>query len=103
MTQKLDHFDPTNKVTFQQRYFVSYRYHNKNKKNSNGGGPIIPLLNIGGEGPRMTKSVLIDSHICSGDILELAKRILKDRHKRTTNCPFVCVGTLLLWKIIFNI
>ena len=79
MTQKLDHFDPTNKATFQQRYFVSYRYHNTNKKNSNaGGGPIISLLNIGGEGPGMTKSVLIDSHICSGDMIELAKRISKE-------------------------
>jgi len=93
MTQKLDHFDPTNKATFQQRYFVSYRYHNKNKKKNNNnnidtdtdtdadtesttsGGPVISLLCVGGEGPGFMKSVLIDAVHCSGDMIEVAQRI----------------------------
>ena len=76
ITQKLDHFDSTNVATFQQRYFVSYRYHS-----SHNTGPIISLLCVGGEGPGFEKSVLIDSVHCSGDMLELAKRISKTEKK----------------------
>jgi serine protease 16 len=75
ITQKLDHFDSTNVATFQQRYFASYRYHNSHT------GPIISLLCVGGEGPGFEKSVLIDSVHCSGDMLELAKRISKTEQK----------------------
>ena len=70
ITQRLDHFDKTNDATFQQRYFVSYR-HQSDSNNL----PIISLLCVGGEGPGFDKSVLIDSVHCSGDMLELAKRI----------------------------
>jgi len=71
LTQRLDHFDATNEATYQQRYFVSYRHSNKNGSQL----PTISLLCVGGEGPGFTKSVLIDSVHCSGDMLELAKRI----------------------------
>jgi serine protease 16 len=69
MTQRLDHFDATNEATYQQRYFVSYRYHTMVT------GPILNLLCVGGEGPGFDASVLIDSVHCTGDMLELAKRI----------------------------
>jgi len=74
MTQRLDHFDKTNEATFQQRYFVSYR-HQSDSNNL----PIVSLLCVGGEGPGFDKSVLIDSVHCSGDMLELAKRIAQTK------------------------
>ena len=98
ITQRLDNFDRSNEATYQQRYFVSYRHshhrvhnNNDNKKSSNNKSPtssspgaaaqapqrlpIISFLCVGGEGPGFDKSVLIDSVHCSGDMLELAKRI----------------------------
>lgn len=71
ITQRLDHFDATNVATFQQRYFVSYRHQSDSEVRL----PVISLLCVGGEGPGFTKSVLIDSVHCSGDMLEFAKRI----------------------------
>jgi serine protease 16 len=81
ITQRLDHFDTTNEATFQQRYFVSYRHHSDGSSNGNASQrlPIISLLCTGGEGPGFTKSVLIDSVHCSGDMLELAKRIAQTK------------------------
>ena len=75
ITQRLDHFDATNDATFQQRYFVSYRH----QSDSGAGLPTISLLCVGGEGPGFTPSVLIDSVHCSGDMLELAKRIAQTK------------------------
>uniref|UniRef100_A0A7S4EPT6 Thymus-specific serine protease n=1 Tax=Pseudo-nitzschia australis TaxID=44445 RepID=A0A7S4EPT6_9STRA len=91
ITQELDHFDGTNDSTFQQRYFVSYRHglgdattgttaDSNSNVTSNSDTvqeqlPIVSLLCVGGEGPGFEKSVLIDSVHCSGDMLELAKRI----------------------------
>ena len=84
IAQQLDHFDATNDATFQQRYFVSYRHHHskgidesKNVGATSSSLPTISLLCVGGEGPGFTKSVLVDSVHCSGDMLELAKRIAK--------------------------
>ena len=73
ITQQLNHFDAIDDASFQQRYFVSYRH----QSDSSAGKPMISLLCVGGEGPGFTKSVLIDSVHCSGDMLELAKRIAK--------------------------
>ncbi|KAG7368497.1 serine carboxypeptidase S28 [Nitzschia inconspicua] len=69
MTQPLDHFDATNEATYQQRYFVSYRHDQSSSL------PILNLLCVGGEGPGFDKSVLVDSVHCTGDMLEVAKRI----------------------------
>ena len=91
ITQKLDHFDPLSTDTYQQRYFVSYRYNSaddgrrdacrgKNatsRSTSLKGTTIINLLCVGGEGPGFDKSVLVDSVHCSGDMLELASKIAK--------------------------
>jgi len=82
IAQQLDHFDATNDATFQQRYFVSYRHHHskgidESKNGASSSLPTISLLCVGGEGPGFTKSVLVDSVHCSGDMLELAKRIAK--------------------------
>ena len=103
ITQELDHFDGTNGSTFQQRYFVSYRHGlsdsttsttrtttdantNNNAKTDTvqvqGQLPIVSLLCVGGEGPGFDKSVLIDSVHCSGDMLELAKRIARTNTHR---------------------
>ncbi len=75
ITQQLDHFDALNDATFQQRYFVSYRHQSESGSDL----PTISLLCVGGEGPGFTKSVLVDSVHCSGDMLELAKRIAETK------------------------
>lgn len=69
ITQKLDHFDGTNLATYQQRYFVSYRYHTHST------AQVVSFLCVGGEGPGFDKSVLDNSVHCSGDMVELAKRL----------------------------
>nr|XP_033332078.1 putative serine protease K12H4.7 isoform X1 [Megalopta genalis] len=58
-TQYLDHFNPTNALTWQQRYFVNEDYYKK-------GGPIF--LMIGGEGAISTKWMK------EGEWIEYAKR-----------------------------
>lgn len=72
--QRLDHFrsDPR---TFQQRYFYSDRYVQKITNDTLSPKPSLALLCVGGEGPYLDKSVLIDSPHCTGDMLEFAKEM----------------------------
>jgi hypothetical protein len=77
VTQRLDHFDATNEATFAQRYFVSYRYQQKQSS-----GPVLHFLCVGGEGPGLDKSVLVDSVHCTGDMLELADRLSRQYNIR---------------------
>jgi serine protease 16 len=67
--QTLDHFDPSNLSTFQQRYFSTSRYLVPESEHE------VTFLCVGGEGPGFDKSVLVDSAHCSGDMLELAQRL----------------------------
>jgi serine protease 16 len=78
LEQSLDHFsaqsDSSNNTnaTFQQRYFYSARHAGLiNRTNAT----VYAFLCVGGEGPSLDKSVLVDSVHCSGDMLELAKRL----------------------------
>jgi len=80
LKQQLDHF-PEQKgdcnATFHQRYFYSHRYAEAiNRTNA----PVYAFLCVGGEGPSLDKSVLVNSVHCSGDMLELARR-LHDGHQ----------------------
>ena len=87
--QHLNHFpdtndssgNPTKTTTFKQRYFYSSRYvksskkddtTNKNKKKS------VAFLCVGGEGPSMDTSVLINSVHCTGDMIGLAEKLYKE-------------------------
>ena len=63
LSQRLDHFDHTNKATFQQRYFSTKRYVLENAPTE------VTFLCVGGEGPGFDKSVLVDSVHCTGDML----------------------------------
>lgn len=69
--QQFDHFSPTDTRTYQQRYFYSDALNLE--KNST--KPSLALLCVGGEGPALDKSVLIDSVHCSGDMLEFGKTL----------------------------
>jgi serine protease 16 len=83
--QRLDHFrsDPR---TFSQRYFYSdqYVYNSNTDTNTNKEHKTYALLCCGGEGPDLDASVLVDSHHCSGDMLELAA-ILFQRHNASVH------------------
>eukprot|EP00980_Cylindrotheca_fusiformis_P003550 scaffold791_cov115-Cylindrotheca_fusiformis.AAC.8 len=72
-SQTLDHFDSNNHGTFQQRYFKTDRYIVENQVSE------FTFLCVGGEGPGMDKSVLVDSVHCTGDMLELAKRLSNEK------------------------
>ena len=77
-TQRLDHFDPTNSgQTYQQRYFVSRRYVSSpdDDDSTASSNPPLVFLCVGGEGPGFTKSVLVDSVHCTGDMIELASQL----------------------------
>jgi hypothetical protein len=83
LEQQLDHFhkstDKKANETFQQRYFYSDRYAgNISRANA----PVYAFLCVGGEGPSLDKSVLVDSVHCSGDMLELAKRLYEGEQAR---------------------
>lgn len=88
--QHLNHFpdtndgsgNPTKTTTFKQRYFYSSRYvkssskdgiNKKNKKKS-----AVAFLCVGGEGPSMDTSVLINSVHCTGDMIGLAEKLYKE-------------------------
>jgi hypothetical protein len=70
--QRLDHFRTSDPRTFLQRYFYSSRHVHAGAE-SNTSKPTLALLCVGGEGPAMGRSVLINSRHCSGDMLEFAK------------------------------
>lgn len=73
-TQRLDHFNGRDERTFQQRYFYSDRYVSEDNATTST-KPSLAFLCVGGEGPSLDKSVLVDSVHCTGDMLEFAKTI----------------------------
>lgn len=68
--QKLDHFRPSDTRTFQQRYFYLDSYVQTSTSSKQ-----IAFICVGGEGPPLDKSVLVDSPHCTGDMLETAKAL----------------------------
>jgi thymus-specific serine protease len=74
--QQLDHYNHNWNESFhaslRQRYFYSDRYVSKNKSL-----PVYAFLCVGGEGPALDRSVLVDSVHCSGDMLEFARLLNK--------------------------
>lgn len=103
-TQRLDHFNPLDRRVFRQRYFYSDRYAKMpgfdadcNFTGTTDGasfgsarGPVIAFLCIGGEGPPLDTSVLIDSVHCTGDMLTVAQ----DLHELYVPSP-----TIHLWAL----
>ncbi len=80
--QRLDHFSQENNndyETFKQRYFYTSRYVHTEEENF--GGSVntkrntISFLCVGGEGPSLDPSVLVDSVHCTGDMIELALKL----------------------------
>ena len=84
ITQSLDHFRLEDERQFRQRFFYTDRYvvekdsgdNNKNKDDT----PTNPVreyvfLCVGGEGPALSKAVLVDSVHCTGDMIESARRL----------------------------
>jgi serine protease 16 len=69
LSQRLDHFDAGDDRHFSQRYFYSDRYVRSAAATSRQ----IAFLCVGGEGPAIDKSVLVDSVHCSGDMISTAK------------------------------
>eukprot|EP01038_Epipyxis_sp_PR26KG_P006463 gene6463-8892_t len=63
-TQRLDHFDRQNNVTFKQRYFINDTFWN-----GKSGSPVF--MCVGGEGPPLDWTVLVSSVHCN-DMVELA-------------------------------
>lgn len=77
LKQSLNHYDEGDDRVFQQRYFRTERYLLKDQET---GKESFSFLCVGGEGPSLDKSVLIDSPHCSGDMLELASRLFEEGH-----------------------
>lgn len=84
LEQLLDHFSQegsTPNGTFWQRYFYSNRYA---KPTTRPNAPVYAFLCVGGEGPSLDRSVLVDSVHCSGDMIELA-RMIHEGHQATVH------------------
>ncbi|KAL7535004.1 hypothetical protein ACHAXR_008154 [Thalassiosira sp. AJA248-18] len=82
--QRLDHFSKEDNVnnyaTFKQRYFYTPRFVQQSGSKSEGGGDknALAFLCVGGEGPALDASVLVDSVHCTGDMIELADKLSKE-------------------------
>jgi hypothetical protein len=75
LEQLLDHFsqeEGASNGTFRQKYFYSSRHAQAITRPN---APVYAFLCVGGEGPSLDESVLIDSVHCSGDMLELARKL----------------------------
>lgn len=88
--QTLDHFRPSNRRngnTFQQRYFVSRRFNVAQDEAAQGPHRVrhVVFLCVGGEGPSLTKRVLIDSVHCSGDMLYTAQKLYSEYNNDENN------------------
>jgi hypothetical protein len=66
LTQRLNHFAPSQRHTYEQRYYYSDRHVDHNQTHQQ-----YAFLCVGGESD-LTYSALVDSLHCSGDMLELA-------------------------------
>lgn len=81
--QRLDHFSQDNNndcETFKQRYFYTSRYVHKEDEEKTGVSinterNTVSFLCVGGEGPSLDPSVLVDSIHCTGDMIELAHKL----------------------------
>ena len=69
LKQSLDHFRLEDERQFEQRYFYTDRYVNPQATRE------YVFLCVGGEGPALTKAVLVDSVHCTGDMIETARRL----------------------------
>ena len=79
--QRLDHSSKDEKseegqgeTTFKQRYFYTDRY----VRDDNGGKGIVAFLCVGGEGPPLDASVLVNSVHCTGDMIGLAEKLFRE-------------------------
>ena len=77
MEQPLDHFNTTAlpadvSAVLYQRYFYSSRFVRSTMEDATI-RPHLAFLCVGGEGPAMDESVLVDSVHCTGDMIELAR------------------------------
>jgi hypothetical protein len=77
VNQQLNHYDASDTRSFAQRFFYSDRYARAREENRN----TYAFLCVGGEGPALDESVLVDSVHCTGDMLELAHILFEDGHK----------------------
>jgi len=85
--QRLDHWsdcshDRNECETFKQRYFYTSRYVQKegDKQGANTNQNTVSFLCVGGEGPSLDKSVLVDSVHCTGDMIELAHKLYHEQN-----------------------
>ena len=80
--QRLDHFRLSDGRTFDQRYFYSNRFvHPTANHNHPNNGTVrnYAFLCVGGEGPPLDPSVLVDSVHCTGDMIELAQTLFQEQ------------------------
>ena len=87
--QTLDHFpvstNSTAVTTFKQRYFYTSRYVHPKPPTSIITDTItdttntVAFLCVGGEGPSLDESVLINSVHCTGDMVALAEKLFKEK------------------------
>ena len=83
--QRLDHFskeDEGNSVNFKQRFFYTSRYVQSDKKNNEGKDKkkTLAFLCVGGEGPSLDTSVLVNSVHCTGDMIGLADKLFHEHN-----------------------
>jgi serine protease 16 len=86
--QTLDHFGERHSLQmFEQRFFYTDRFVRDTSRHSlrsstntmsSDEGPVYAFLCVGGEGPPMDKSVLVDSVHCTGDMIALAEKLRKE-------------------------
>ena len=89
--QTLDHTTNDSK-TFRQRYFYTDRYVHEESSSSTP-RKSAAFLCVGGEGPSLDTSVLVDSVHCTGDMIGLATELYRDH-------ALVCIRASILWRVL---
>ena len=83
LEQRLDHFHAEDSRRFSQRFFYTDRFV-RHQDNDSGRGLSPPrevaFLCVGGEGPALNKTVLINSVHCSGDMLLTAAQLYEQEN-----------------------
>ncbi len=80
----LDHDDanPILPKTTERRMLLrkGYKQYYKSQHSQSKNKDTFAFLCVGGEGPSLTKHVLVDSVHCTGDMIELASKLFKEKH-----------------------
>ena len=111
INQPLDHFsrddEEKSSNTFKQRYFYTSRYVRPTEEDADETDErteeeekkVLAFLCVGGEGPSLDESVLVDSVHCTGDMIGLADKLF---HEHDYDVHLFALGKFCFWSLLVD-